>query len=159
MQIFTNKTQTRFFSTDNHVKNLQLIDINSVSDLLSKGVCSALVPLRFQYLKVDDLDELIATDHKKKDGSDAHEPDTFHFDFLRWMSFADIVEEAMTVGTFEEQKKFLGWLEANLPSDLSTKEPRQFFTPDDSELFISVDYKTETITVNPDASHDLEKQP
>lgn len=160
MQLFTNATETRFFLTENHVKNLHTIEIDSVTDALSKGVCELPLMLMYQYFKVDDLDELIVSNHERDDGSDANEPNTFHFDFLKWRSYSEIVEEGLKAGTFNDQNKRLNFLEAVCECDPYTNENkdkfRQFKTPDFSPLFIFVDYNTETIMIrkNADGSED-----
>lgn len=151
MELFTNDKETRFFLTDNHVKNLHKIEINNVADALTSGVCGIGVLLRYQYLKVDDLDELIVCNHENDDGSDAYAEGTFHFDFLEWLSFADITQQGLTVGTFTDKIKRLRFIEAHCNADLvpkSKNNSRRYTTPDHSLLFIGVDHEAETIYVS-----------
>lgn len=151
MKIFTNATENRFFATDNHVKNLHQIEIDSVTDLLSKGVCGISVPLLYQLIKVDDLDELIVSNHTTDDGSDLDAPDTFNFDFLKYMTYAEIVAEALTIGTFAEKCQIIKFVESVVNSDKDTRgehNARRFYTPDATMLVIGVDYNSETIYVD-----------
>jgi len=60
MKVFTDKTETSFFKTDNHVKNLHEIEIKSIKDFVLKYSLDPFVLLGGKSWMVTRFDELIS---------------------------------------------------------------------------------------------------
>lgn len=91
MKLFTNSSQTRFFKTENHVKNLQAIEVNSVADVIERyNLCNPLVLVDALQLYSNDLDQL-------KTMKPTHEVDSITFDFLKDLSYAEITKQILDV--------------------------------------------------------------
>lgn len=143
MKLFTNRAQTRFFNTDNHVKNLEEIEVNSVADVIEKyAICNPLVLVDVLQLYSNDLDQL-------KTMKPNHEVDSIIFDFLKDLSYAQIVKQILDVHNTPSQRVIINdlkdaWIydhEAGDDSDTITLRPS-----DDEHIVIIFDAHADEIS-------------
>lgn len=143
MQIFTNNTRSRFFSTDNHVKNLEQINVSSVCDVVEKySICDPLVLLDILQLYTNDLDQL-------KVMKPNHEVDSFTFDFLKDLSYAEITKQILDVYDYSSQQSIIEAImkEWAHGSSYQADIDSIILNPsDDSALDITINYETCEIT-------------
>ena len=143
MQLFTNSTRTRFFTTDNHVKNLEQIDVSSVLDVVEKySICDPLVLIDLLQLYTNDLDQL-------KVIKPNHEVDSFAFDFLKDMSYAEITKQILDVYDFPSQLSIIEaimeeWIHGS--SYQADIDSIVLNPSDDSVINITINHETNEIT-------------
>ena len=150
MQLFTNTKETRFFLTDDHVKNLHTIEVNSIADVINKNVVSIAALLRYQFIDIDDLDELVETTDMQEDEF-AHLSDKkrLTFDFLEELSYAEVVIEAIEAQEFfDEKEKTIRFVEYLCNAQRQPNGSIYFYTPDKSQLVILVDEHRDEIEIN-----------
>ena len=150
MQLFTNAKETRFFLTDDHVKNLHTIEVDSVADVINKNVVSIAALLRHCLVFIDDLDELVENTTAQENGN-AHLPDSNHFsfDFLEELTYAEVVIEAVNAqGFFDEKEKTIRFVEYLCNAQRQPNGSIYFYTPDQSQLVILVDEHRDEIEIN-----------
>lgn len=95
MKIFTDQTECFFFSTDNHLKNLKPIEINSIEDFVKKYSLDSMVLLGVKSLMVSRFDELIASELQLDSSFDEPElvGEVLEVDFIKTMSNVAILNE------------------------------------------------------------------
>lgn len=150
MQLFTNAKETRFFLTDDHVKNLHTIEVNNIADVINKKVVSMAALLRHCLVFIDDLDELVENTIAQENES-AHLPDKDHFsfDFLEELTYAEVVIEAVAAQQFfDEKAKTIRFVEYLCDAHRLPNGSICFHTLDKSRLVILVDESTGEIEIN-----------
>lgn len=155
MILFTNSTNSRFFINDDHVKNLHTIEVNSVADLLNNKVCEISYLLKYTLMKIDELSEIVVLD----DGGNALVENAYNFPFLEYLTYAEIVEQAVDQiikskpdheSGVAEAKKFIRELETvcNAAHQIGVSNAAIVFcTPDDSKLIVRV--SDNAVEINP----------
>lgn len=144
MQLFTNATQTRFFSTNAHVRDLHPIEINSVADLMTKlpDIKINLLISNF-FFEPDEFGELII---KTDDGY--HPTMPFVFDFLEPLTFCEITAQAIDVYEYSDiaglvrQIKHL-WQHASVLRE--GVEEFLFVASDASKLVLTLNHFSHTV--------------
>ena len=161
MQLFTNAKETRFFLTDDHVKNLHAIEVNSVADIVSKNIVSVAALLRHYLVIIDDIDELVEnTAEQENKILDLPDPVNFRFDFVSELSYAEIVIEAINAKEFFDDKEAVVRQVEYLRNAKRLQNGALFFdTPDKSKLVILVDAHTDTIEINTEKLLTSNKEP
>ena len=93
MKIFTDKIETSFFKTDEYVKNLHAIEVNSIEEFINYSLDPAIL-LGIESLMVGRFDEL-ATGNPVLDSSDEPElhGEWIDIDFIADMKLLDILHE------------------------------------------------------------------
>lgn len=164
MQLFANSKETRFFLTDDHVKNLHTIQVASISDVLSKGVASIAALLRYQFIDIDDIDELVeTTDMQADEFAHLSNKKRLTFDFLEHLSFAEVVIEAVKAqNNFDEKDRLIRNIEYLCNAELRYPDNGKticFATPDQSTLVVDINHKRQTIEINPKTYGDITQEP
>jgi hypothetical protein len=94
MKVFTDATETSFFKTDNHLKNLHEIEINSIEDFVFRYSLDSDILLGIKCWMVNRFDELLPG-LPYTDLSD--EPELYgewlEIDFVKGMSYLDCLFE------------------------------------------------------------------
>jgi len=90
MKLFTDITETSFFKTDNHIKNLHAIEINSIEEFVFKYSLDPMVLLGAKELSVQRFDELVSVSSNNEPGLDAC---YMQIDFVSDMKLLDILVE------------------------------------------------------------------
>lgn len=100
MKIFADATETSFFNTDDHVKNLHEIEINSIEDFVFKHALDSDILLGIKCWMVNRFDELLPG-YPSLDTSDEPElhGECIEIDFVAGMRYLDILLE---IAKFED---------------------------------------------------------
>jgi hypothetical protein len=94
MKLFANRSHTRFFANDNHVRGLKTIEVNDVYDLVIKQPIHTVGSLFGKKdMIVDEFGELVMRQVDHEYGND----ELFHFDFLSSLSKAEIAQRVLHV--------------------------------------------------------------
>ena len=94
MKLFTNRSHTRFFANDSHVRGLKPIEVNDVYDLVVKQPIHTIGSLFGKKdMIVDEFGELVMRQVDHEYGND----ELFHFDFLSNLSEAEIAQRVLNV--------------------------------------------------------------
>lgn len=91
MKVYTDATETSFFKTDNHVKNLHEIEINTIEDFVFKYALESDILLDMKCWMVKRFDELLPG-NPTADESNLH-GEWVEIDFVANMSYLDILAE------------------------------------------------------------------
>ena len=143
MQLFTNNTRTRFFTTDNHVKNLELIEVSSVLDVVEQySICDPLVLVDILQLYTNDLDQL-------KTMKSNHEVDSIVFDFLKDLSYAEITKQILDIYDYPSQLSIIEAIESEWLCDTSYQadiDTLALKPTDGSRITVTINHETDEIT-------------
>ena len=94
MKVFTDTTETSFFSTDNHIKNLHEIEINTIKDFVFKYALDSHVLLGIKCWMVNRFDELLPGNPVLDDSDEpALHGEWLEIDFIKDMALLDILSE------------------------------------------------------------------
>lgn len=144
MKLFTNASKTRFFTTENHVKNLHEIEVNSIHDAVSVYcICSPLVFLDIKQLYANDLDQV-------KEIPANHEIDSINFGFSKDLSYAEIIGQILDIYDYDGQISFIFEVTKDLRSKDKTidgdTEEMTIMPSDRSVIVIKVDHFTKELS-------------
>ena len=131
MKIFTDKIETSFFKTDNYVKGLHAIEINSIVDFVLKYSFDPMILLGVNSLMVTRFDELVSG-NPVVDNSDEPElhGEWVDIDFVADMNTLDILQEITEIADVDDD--FLKALKsAGVISGLDTS-----WVDDDNQIWI-----------------------
>ena len=116
MKLFTNVSKTRFFTTENHVKNLSEINVDSIHKVISDyAICSPLVFLDINQVYTNDLDQL-------KEIPANHEVESITFDFSKELCYAEIIGQSLDIYDYDGQMSFIFEVICKFPSDIKTED-------------------------------------
>lgn len=94
MKLFSNRSHTRFFANDKHIRGLEPIEVNDVYDLVIKQPIHTVGSLFGKKdMIADEFGELVMCQVDHEHGSD----ELFYFDFLLNLSKAEIAERVLNV--------------------------------------------------------------
>lgn len=148
MQLFTNNTRTRFFTTDNHVKNLELIEVSSVLDVVEQySICDPLVLVDILQLYTNDLDQL-------KTMKSNHEVDSIVFDFLKDLSYAEITKQILDIYDYPSQLSIIEAIESEWLCDTSYQadiDTLALKPTDGSRITVTINHETDEMTYEVDS--------
>jgi len=101
MKVFADKTETAFFSTDKHVKNLHPVEITSIEDFIFRYSQSSDILLGLKCWMVGRFDELTAGSQVIDSSSDEPEliGECLNVDFVADMPLLDILA---TIAQYED---------------------------------------------------------
>ena len=143
MQLFTNNTRTRFFTTDNHVKNLERINVSSVFDAVEQySISNPLVLVDILQLYTNDLDQL-------KIMKPNHEVDSVIFDFLKDLSYAEITKQILDIYDYPSQLSIIEAIKSEWLCDTSYKADVDTLTlkpTDGSRITVIINHETNEMT-------------
>lgn len=148
MQLLTNNTRTRFFTTDNHVKNLKPIDVSSVLDVVEQySICDPLVLVDILQLYTNDLDQL-------KTMKPNHEVDSVVFDFLKDLSYAEITKQILDIYDYPSQLSIIEAIESEWLCDTSYRadiDTLALKPTDGSRITVTINHETDEMTYEVDS--------
>lgn len=155
MKLFTNTTKTRLFATDNHVKNLEAIEITGVAQATENwghSVFNLKTLLDQNYLATDDLDQLIVIPVASM-GLEPVEPpsDTLTIDFTGELTYAQIAAEVLGVYDYYGKTDVIDELKSlwRYQDDYRGDNQSYVFTASDgSQLHIEIDHFEEVMVVS-----------
>jgi hypothetical protein len=144
MKLFTNAAKTRFFTTENQVKNLHEIEVNSIHEAVADyGICSPLVFLDINQLYANDLDQV-------KEKPAHHEVDSIDLGFGKDLSYAEIIGQALDIYDYDGQLDFIFEVVFKFGSEDKTNDDDtevMTITPsDNSVIVINMDHFTKEIS-------------
>lgn len=155
MKLFTNTTKRRLFATDNHVKNLEAIEITSVAQATENwghSIFNLETLLDQNYLATDDLDQLIVIPVASM-GLEPVEPpsDTLTIDFTGELTYAQIAAEVLGVYGYYGKIVVIDELKSlwHYQDDYRGDTQSYVFTAsDNSQLHIEIDHFEEIMVVS-----------
>lgn len=155
MKLFTNTTKTRLFATDNHVKNLEAIEITSVAQATENwghSVFNLETLLDQNYLATDDLDQLIVIPVASMSLEPVEPPnDTLTIDFTGELTYAQIAAEVLGVYDYYGKTDAIDELKSlwRYQDDYRGDTQSYVFTAsDNSQLHIEIDHFEEVMVVS-----------
>jgi hypothetical protein len=94
MKVYADATETSFFKTNNHIKNLHEIEINNIEDFVYKFALDSAILLDIKCWMVSRFDELIVGNPNV---SNSEEPELhgewIEIDFITGLAYLDILQE------------------------------------------------------------------
>ena len=139
----------RYFSSENHVKNLEKVEISCIADMTERhSICDIRILLGYHCLYIDDLDEILIAE-----ADCVQFYGVFTFPFLKELSYAEIVTQALNALNSVDKREFLyelrdlvAW-EDGIDSDVIDSKSTLYTFSDDSALTITVDEKDDILTI------------
>ena len=166
MKVYANKAETRFFKTDDHLKNLHAIEMNSVKGLIKDyGFCTHRALLCGNALVVTDFDEIkevnlydkravrdlsiegLSTDHDSR--IEFFRKNSIYIDLIQKMEIIDIAHEVALLykDSYREMDDYMDDIKSQVWNDFSSE-----YRADDLEtivinkrLTIAINHDTETV--------------
>ena len=150
MRLFTNNTQTRYFTTDQYFSNLQAIEVSSIEDAISSyTLCDPMVFIGHYNLYANKHGELYTQKHRDSSNK------AIVFDFMEELTEAEIAHQVIASLDFDGAETFINkvkkvwqcrWVNVNVVVD--NVETVQFDTYDSSQILVEINHDEEIITTH-----------
>lgn len=153
MKLFTNRSHTRFFANDDHVRGLKAIEVNDVYDLVIKQPIHTVGSLFGKKdMVVDEFGELVMRQVDHEYGND----ELFYFDFLSNLSEAEIAQRVLNVQESTDKISVMRALktacDATFHHDCNEQKLVAMMA-DGSVLTATFDLSTKALSTNADISN------